>query len=94
MVVNYILSGVSKGVFEDCPEFWEGISDIDEAYGPYRNATEKFVDELRKAWVDLVKPFCLGKFFQVSRNGMAHECDGQHTNFLNLENRFDSCMGY
>ncbi len=47
IVVDYVLGSVGKGIFEDVAEFWEGISDIEEAYPSYRQATEEFVDGLR-----------------------------------------------
>ncbi len=50
VLLDYLLGGVGKGVFEDCPEFWQGMeeSQIDELYGAYRDASDKFVDEVRE----------------------------------------------
>jgi hypothetical protein len=47
-IVEYMLGGVSKGIFEDCPEFWDGVVDIDSAYPSYRQAAEEFVEGLKQ----------------------------------------------
>ena len=48
IVVNYVLGGPGKGIFEDIPEFWDGIEDIDEAYGPLRDAVDEYVEGLKE----------------------------------------------
>jgi hypothetical protein len=49
LVIDYMLH-ISKGFFEDCEEFWEGMTneEVDDKYLEYRNAVEDFVDELRE----------------------------------------------
>lgn len=56
IIAEYHLSGVSKGIFEDCPEFWKGLSQdqVDDLYPSYRAASEKFMDELREHVLDLL----------------------------------------
>lgn len=49
-VVKYLLAGVGKGLFEDCDEFWEGITqeEIDENFEAYRDAVDEFIDGLKE----------------------------------------------
>lgn len=48
VIVDYMLGGVSKGLFEDVEEFWEGVDDIEGTYPSYRDATDEFVEELKQ----------------------------------------------
>jgi hypothetical protein len=54
IIVQYMLGGVSKGLFEDCEDFWEGMSQeqIDELYPAYADESERFVDELKQHILD------------------------------------------
>src|SRR4051812_26513099 len=49
IVICYVLESVSKGLFEDCEEFWDGMSQeqIDEKYSSYRQVVEEYVEELK-----------------------------------------------
>ncbi len=49
VAIGYILGDVSKGLFEDCEDFWEGMSQeqIDDEYGSYRQAVEEYVESLK-----------------------------------------------
>ncbi len=48
-IIRYVLGGVSKGLFEDCEAFWEGMNNqqIDEQYSSYRQAVEEYVENLK-----------------------------------------------
>jgi hypothetical protein len=56
LLINYMLRGVGKGIFEDVPAFWEGVPEnkIDDLYPAYREAAEKFIDQLREHALTLV----------------------------------------
>lgn len=56
VIIDYMLGGVSKGIFEDCPEFWDGIADekIDELYPAYREVSEQFVEQLKQHLLDTI----------------------------------------
>lgn len=49
VVIGYFLSGFSKGLFEDVPEFWAGLSqeEIDVKYASYQEAVEDFIGATR-----------------------------------------------
>jgi len=48
IVIEYIMHA-GKGIFEDVPEFWAGMShdQIDAAYPAVREAVDKFVEECK-----------------------------------------------
>ncbi len=54
-VINYLLAGVGKGFFEDCDEFWEGLTQeqIDDKYPEYRDEVEKFVDGCKETLLSI-----------------------------------------
>jgi len=54
-IIEYVLNGVGKGLFEDCENFWENedgscISEeeIDRLYGSYRKAADEYVEALKQ----------------------------------------------
>jgi len=53
IVIEYLLNGVGKGLFEDVPEFWAAMSSlynqdqIEELYPAMRQAVEKFVEQCK-----------------------------------------------
>jgi hypothetical protein len=57
IVIRYLLEASSKGLFEDCDEFWEGFTNdqIDELYSSYRQATQKFAEQLVEHCLKLVQ---------------------------------------
>ncbi len=53
LIIEYLLGGgCGKGIFEDCPEFWEkpdgSYMDMDEMYDPLRDAADNFVEEIKQ----------------------------------------------
>ncbi len=55
LIVDYCLQ-VSKGLFEDCEEFWDGMTEeqIDELYPAYKEASYRFVEALRQQILDTI----------------------------------------
>jgi hypothetical protein len=49
IIVVYLLSGSTKGILEDCREFWDGVppDQVDDLYPDYREAVEEYVERLR-----------------------------------------------
>lgn len=59
VIVGYMLGGISKGVFEDCPDFWRHSDgkemteeEIDRLYGAYYDAAERFLDQIKQHLLD------------------------------------------
>lgn len=48
LILEYALGDLGKGLFEDCPEFWDGVEDIDAAYPALREAANDYVEGLRQ----------------------------------------------
>lgn len=55
--IKYHLSGCSKGLFEDCEEFWEGMTQdqIDQQYPALSGAAETFMMKVRDMVIEKIK---------------------------------------
>jgi hypothetical protein len=54
IVLEYVLGDVGKGLFEDCEEIWEGMTEdeIDENYPDLRDAVDNFMAEVKQKALD------------------------------------------
>lgn len=55
-ILNYIMVD-SKGLFEDCNELWEGMTEeeFEENYSSIKEAVYKFIDEARQTLINMIE---------------------------------------